>query len=542
VSRCAWSTSFQSLPFVTTWYDVYRGRYEPVLALERAGESLTALLPLALEREGRAVVCAGSHHAEYPAWMLAGSDADAFLNAVLDQVRALGAQGSLRFDYLPPGVPVPGFARGGGAARGVVRTVKRPLMDVRSPEIAESLRKKSNKSRLSRLKRIGPVRLQQFQTAADLDRVFGAIITQCDLRQGSMHHGTPFRDDPLKRELFLRFMDQPGLMHATALMAGDTVLASNIGFVNGTAVTLGLITHSPLHAGDSPGKLLVLLLGQLLAEQGFATFDLTPPGGDYKDRYATGFDEVQAAELFLDRADALPYQVRQLARNTAKRMVAPLGITRETIGPRLERVRSRLSRGRLWELPSSAVRIGVRRGWSTSEYLIYRASPIPARTSALTVSFAKNQLEDLLLYQPSTTSDPPQWEFWSTALSRLEEGQVVYTLAEAGRLVHHSWLIPATNEIGTDYGHRITIAEKSAVLWDDVTHPVARGRGIHQESILARMEDARVAGASGAYAGVRADNGPSRHNYEKLGFVACCVARAEFRLGKVSLSVDGSCA
>ena len=64
-------------------------------------------------------------------------------------------------------------------------------------------------------------------------------------------------------------------------MVGDTPVAAHMGAIDVDHVSLGVIAHSPFAAANSPGKLILRLLGCKLEDQGYEVFDLTP-GGQYK--------------------------------------------------------------------------------------------------------------------------------------------------------------------------------------------------------------------------------------------------------------------
>jgi len=60
----------------------------------------------------------------------------------------------------------------------------------------------------------------------------------------------------------------------------------------------------------------------------------------------------------------------------------------------------------------------------------------------------------------------------------------------------------------------------SAVLAAFYSHPRARGRGLYRMALAQMLHDATsIAGATRIYVWVTADNSPSRHVIEKLGFV-----------------------
>ena len=536
-SACPWATVFQGPAFALTWYRVYAPRYEPVVVHSGEWErgDLAGLLLLARERESGEMVHVGAGHAEYHGWLARPGAAATFPVEAFVALRPI-VRGApfLRFLFLAPGTPLDWVAAAERAGfPTAVRWHKRGLMRVGDgSEVQASLRKSGNKSRLARLRRIGPVSLDQLDTAAALEGVIDVIAEQCDVRQGGVHASLPFRSDPLKRELYLAMMAEPGLLHATVLRAGDRVVASHLSTRDPRGVPLGLITHAPEYAAHSPGKLLLLLLGRLLGEQGYEVFDLTP-GGSYKDRFATHTDDVCVAEVYFDRTAYAAYRMRHAASAMVRRVEERTG---KEVRPTLERG-ARLLRQLRRRRPDALVRsLGVRAGrWAHSdrEFRIYRYALNGGGAPATLGRLSVNRLADLLDYSPAGPSDATLTEFLATAVERLEEGQIVFTYAEGGVLLHYSWLIPRARRVGSEFGHDIPTPEGPSVLWDDYTHPAARGRGLHQEALRARLSYAAAHELSPvAMIGVRADNAPSRHNIEKVGFQYAGSAWLSVRRGR----------
>jgi GNAT superfamily N-acetyltransferase len=362
------------------------------------------------------------------------------------------------------------------------------------------------------------VTFRQLQTRAELEEVIDRITEYCDVRQGALNATTPFLSDPLKRPFYLAMMAEPGMLHATVLEVGGQVVAAHIGFIDGDEVALGIITHSPVHAEHSPGKVLLLFLGRLLGEQGFSRFDLTP-GGSYKDRFATDFDDVHAIDFLLNTRAANIDLIRRHGVSLAKTLLERVGIDPKEFGDGTSAFMRRARAVDLRTAPLVTARLLARRAWSTREYRLYRMSRADIAPPGATSPFRVNALADLLCYRPVSSSDLPLGVFLRDVLARLEEGQRVYTIVENGRLLHYCWVIPSTDRCGSDFGHEFALPPGSTVLWDDYTHPLARGRGLHQLSLRQRLADAADRTRPGDIViGVRAENGPSRHNIEKVGF------------------------
>lgn len=516
---CPWTTVYQMPGFAHTWYRIYADRYEPLVITLQDDDNLLGMLLLARDVEGGDVVHVGAHHAEYQGWLATQEHSAALVAGAAKVLREMGVQ-ELRLHMASPKLPLDSLrALEPLGMQATVHTHDRGLMRVGAGnDIENSLKKKGNKSRISRLSKNAPLELVQLNSREELDEVFDAIIEQCDLRQGAVNNSLPFRGDPRKRDFYLAMMDEPGLLHATVLRAGDKVLAAHLGPIDRDYVSLGLIAHSPLVAAHSPGKLLLLFLGRLLGRQGFSVFDLTP-GGSYKDRFADRHEPVPSVTLHLSPASYLRTRGRQMLVRGMRSVGDALGVDAREQGEKMVAIARRVAH----LTPKKAVRTvaNVTRRWtsSTREFRVYTMSHADALALGTPPGdFAINRVSDLLQYQQSA-SEPNVQGFLKLALQRLEAGELSFTCAKNGLLLHNSWLIPRTSEGGSEYGHHFHFAEPASVLWADFTHPSARGQGLHQASIRARAwYAARQRMASVIAIGVRSDNAASRHNIEKVGF------------------------
>jgi RimJ/RimL family protein N-acetyltransferase len=299
-------------------------------------------------------------------------------------------------------------------------------------------------------------------------------------------------------------------------------------------VSLGLITHAPQYAQHSPGKLMILLLGQLLGEQGEKFLDLTP-GGTYKDLFATSFDNVAVLQVFLRPADHAKYVARRAFVAMARSVAGWFNADALEIGAGVKRLARTLAKKNWRRAPITAARTFRLWALSEREYRLYQWDAHKPVAGPACPRIHPNRVSDLLLYRPESRSSPSLTEFLSEALHRLRRGEILFSAVEEGRLAHTSWLIPSAREVGTDYGHILDLAAPCAVLYIDYTHPEWRGRGLHQESLAVRLQYvAEHYPQSTAIIGVRADNGPSRHNVEKVGFEYCGSAWIRLRLGTVT--------
>ncbi|HKP13783.1 MAG TPA: GNAT family N-acetyltransferase, partial [Blastocatellia bacterium] len=446
-----------------------------------------------------------------------------FIEAALDALRGRYPNQSLRLLFLPADAPLEWMAEGSAWGEACsLRPISHPLMAIGDgAKFRESLRKKSNKSRLNRLKQMGEVRLQRLTTAEELDAVLDEIYTLTNFRLAAFHRvEVPAQPDTRQRALYLRLMEAPRVVHATLLRAGRQIVAAHVGVYNREQVLLGILAYSPLAGKHSPGKLHVLLLAEELAKEGIETFDLTP-GGEYKDNFATHFETAYVLNIFFNRKSRLRYKATRLAVDAGKKLIGRAGVSPERLKEIIHRGRHKLARTKLSRLPLKAASTLKKRLWHTGEMRIYAMDAGAVAHLPNPRAMRRDCLEDLLAYEPAEGWQPPKDEFLRHAAEGLENGAHIYTYVEGGRLLHYGWLIERqTESVISEVGQTNYLPPDAAVLADYYSHPMARGRGLYQKSLSQMLHDAAaIRGTRRIYIGVMADNGPSRHVIEKLGFV-----------------------
>jgi CelD/BcsL family acetyltransferase involved in cellulose biosynthesis/GNAT superfamily N-acetyltransferase len=537
-AACPWATVFQSRAFATVWYEVYAPVYEPLLLYRSndAGE-IDGLLALAIERSSGRLLTCGFPQAEYAVWIaLPGTDRT-FLAAALRTLWQRFPGKSLSFTFLPPNSPVDYLGPSASDAElrnAVLVGQPRPVLLLSAETAQASLKKKSNKSRLNRLARAGAVSYKQLTSRADFEQHLPEIAAYCDLRQGAVNGDCPFRDDPYKAAFFGRLFDFPELIHGSALLVGEALAAYHIGLRSRDEVCLGLLSHSPFLADHSPGKLLLLFLTQDLARQGVARFDLTP-GGEYKERFQNSHDTAYTLSVFAAKADAFRMRSRLYVRGRIKSAMARAGVNPQQLEIQLDGVVSRLARPAT--LPGKVLRLIRKRMASREEMRFYALDP--SRDQALDrgpqIEFFVNRIQDLVLYEQAGPGERSRKEFLSDCLSRLAAGELVFTFVENGRLLHSAWLAPRGGNAASGVGNDVNIPPNSYVLWDDYTHPAARGRGLHKASIRERTKYAADIGAALILINVYADNAPSRKNIEGSGFRYFGTMARQWRFGRAAI-------
>lgn len=520
--QCAWGTSLQSSDFVTVWYDAYRTLFAPlVVAGYDADNTLVGLLTLAVSKTDDTLVVAGSNQAEYHVWLATPESNDEFIVGALAALRERFPNGKLRFLFLPPNAPLQWLERDATwSAQSDLRMHSRGLMRTGDADaFRQSLKKKSNKSRLKRLERHGAISFEHLTSAEQLAEVFDEIITYGTFRLSAVHNA-PVARDPFKKDFYLAMMRRPRLVHATVLRVGERLAAAHVGHYNKDSVLLGIITHAPFFAEHSPGKLLLLMLGIELAEEGVPVFDLTP-GGEYKDRFATDADTAYAVDIFFNRAQFRRYKAKRKLIGVAKRSLQSIGVSRDQAAEKLHVTTDKLRRVKPATIPAKVFRRVKHRIYDAREFRVYTFGIERVGELSDLRLMQRDNIEDLLAYKPVEAWQPPVSTFMREALERLSTGCHVYTRAENDTLLHYGWLIERQaksylSEVGQDF---YPLAD-SALLFDYYSHPQARGKGLYRASLCQMLRDAaQIPGTKRIYISVLADNYASRHVIEKVGFI-----------------------
>jgi hypothetical protein len=501
---CPWRTVFQSRRFVATWYEQYRSSYEPILIFSMDPVS-PGLLPLAGRPEE--IVVAGAHQAEYQAWLAREGDAG-FLPEALSLLGSERGFKSLGFKYLPAGFPTQVLPEG----RSEVESIPRPLMRVNpSDHLTQSLKKKSNKSRLNGLRQRGELVLDHVTDGRLFEELLDELILMYDFRQGAVNDSVPFEEDKHKKAFHIALAKLPGLMHCSVLRSGNEIVAGLLGLCTGDTVHSGVFAHSPLYGKYSPGKLHLLLLGLQMQKDGFTYLDLTPGGSEWKDRFATDHDEVYRARVYLAGGAALRNSLYRGLVGFAKKAAQRLNLTPKRIRQSL----ARLNRLR----PESLLRQS--RSWLSSrrELRIYRLPVRSTKAVPGSPGIARDNIRHLLLFRP-LASRQTRSGFLSTALQRLEGGlEHFYSREQDGKLVEYCWLVERTEKMEFSEIHQeVCFPPNALVLFDYYADPGYRAAGDTHQTLLETIVDAQgIAGTERLYFCAAAESRSAGEAIEKMG-------------------------
>jgi CelD/BcsL family acetyltransferase involved in cellulose biosynthesis len=533
IDGCPWATAFQSPAFVIDWYRAYRERYRPVLVISRDAQGrITGLLTLAVSATDGKLKVAGSHQAEYQAWICLAEQTKTFPRQALDLLRAAFPSAMLQFRYLPAQVPLGWLADRDQSRMAVLTPVRCPFMKFGDgSEIEESLRKSGNKSRLRQLKKFGAVEFSRVTDPAQFEPLLDEISRYHDCRQLASHGSAPFSTDPSKKAFHLALMNTPGLLHITVLRVGDQIASAHLNIIRNKEVQLFLIAHNPMLARFSPGKLHILFLARMLKQEGFQQLDLTPGGEEYKERFANAADTVHTLKVY-------PSFLRQ--------SLGAAGMACEAKGRELL-AKMNVKPAQLVSLASKARCLGpagaaqslfnVARSWtySSREMQVYGFAAASARNLVVPDLIRRDCLEDLLAYQPDHSCMCRQ-EFMSAAVERLESGQHVYTYAQNGRLMVFGWL---AEEAVEDTLAEIRLPSKSAAILEFQTFSRTPEHDLGVMSLRTMLRDAaRNPELESIFITLSAKSLPALDAVKTIGFSYQASVFEQTRFGKIQRRVQ----
>jgi CelD/BcsL family acetyltransferase involved in cellulose biosynthesis len=477
--NCPWSTVFQSSNFVILWYRTYAQEYMPIIVIARQNGHLIGLLTLALplhsspksnsDNKRPLIMGAGMYEAEYQTWLAIPDTNDTFIMEAFRMIRNRFPNRDILLRFLPPSVPLDWTRTNALWKRYVeLQAVSRPIMKLQDPDVSKMFRKTEFRNKLNRLKRLGNLKFERITDFEIFISILNELTVQYDFRQGAMFNMNQFRDNPLKSKFLLAMFEQD-LLHVTVLKIEDEIVGSIVAIKGGEWVHLaGINIHSPFYASASPGFVHFLLLGQQLAAEGTAMFDLTPGGDSYKERMANEHDTVH--ELVV--SSSLPYRIKRLARKKLHELLIKAGKRPMSVELSL-RKKLYLLKGRVIALKEAdsltTLRTLLRPRNKVDKTRIFRIQ-IGATPISDQILVNRNNLQDLLNFEKNGGS-LTRWEFLEYAMVRFENGEHSYTWSENGLLLGCAWCCTA----GTCKSDA-SIPADALVLHDITYHPRAKSR------------------------------------------------------------------
>lgn len=448
---CPWATVFQSRPFITACYQVYREHHLPIIVKAVEGGQLKGLLPMVLLNtkasdshgtgKGGRITGPGHYEAEFQTWLAAPSDGNAFIKKALAELMKQFPAHPITFRFLPAGTPLDWIKEDKTWRKcSIVQSFDLPVINFNGTDPEKIFKRKHFKNKLNRLKRIGEVHFETIRDLNSFEISLDKMALMYDFRQSAMFNKYPFNDDPEKKAFLLELF-RLNLLHITVLKVNEETVAAVVAVKgkNDGIHLAGINCHSPFRARSySPGFLHFILLAKQLSEEQVQYFDLSPGYDAYKDELANEHHEVK--ELVI--TNRLKYHTKRKIKNWIHARLVAARIRPMTVELNLKRylyhVRHFSTRSLMKRLVKSLDKKRTKKMYFIQTNALESGVQIPLH---------KNNLYDLMEIEPGKGTGTTRWEFLSDAMYRLENGQSAFTFMENGRLLCCAWFsFPDCNE------------------------------------------------------------------------------------------------
>lgn len=439
--HCPWATSFQSLGYAAIWYQEYGDEYTPILVTSWKSQNnrLEHLFALALNRITNEIVVCGDEQTEYKAWLSVSEDCSEFISRCLSDIKRISDGKCFVLDYVPSRLLSTVENLKQHNIHCSIEYEKNAIVNLNSePAPWASLKKKSNKTRISRLRKQGEIRLESYgfnnsNTECKISsyELLSEMKDSYDIRQGAINGVLPFKEDVRKIVFFSRLLEELENFKSVSIYVGDKHLASLLGSIDkDKRMTNCIICHDPLHAKHSPGKLLVYIASEFLQKEGIKYIDLTP-GDDWKQRFSNYEEDVGVVRFYLNQIAFWTEKSLDYTRNLSKVI-----LSRSGVNPRGLRSKIRVSKQKVMNKLSYTSHFLSQSEKTVSLY----ALPV-ARALAFDVKpvFHCNELTDLLHFEPNQEYQNNQ-QFLKATMDKIQAGDICYTFVDNGHLRYLYWL------------------------------------------------------------------------------------------------------
>lgn len=440
-SQCSWATAFQSRPFVSNWYVYSMNDFLPILVYSLRDNQLEGLLAvttphtksedLELRNNRARIVGAGGYDAEYQVWISSSQEkGNDFIDKAIRKLAEAFPAHDIMFRFIPPKSPLEWLkSTKFWKTKHVLQPYARPFMEMKDPQIQKIFKKRGYKLKVNRLKRLGNLEFRKITDLEEFTDLVGELVTQYDFRQGAMFNKVSYKGKPDKTKLLIELF-KASLLHVTVLYLSGEIIASIIAVKDSKWAHLGGInTHSPFYAPYSPGFIHFIMLGEQLIKDDIALFDLTPGGDAYKERLATGYDEVYELLITHSQSYFVKRRLRKLVHdklvNSGKRpMLVELQLKRKILD----------TKRKAFSYKTKLANLVTRTRTSK------QSVPLGSKQLKTPINIQKNSLSQLLEFEQSSTLS--RWEFLETAMKNFEEGKHSFTSSIDEILMACAWVQP----------------------------------------------------------------------------------------------------
>lgn len=435
IKDCPWSGVFQSPNLIISWYETYQEACYPLIIAGFIDKRLIGLLPTALMGKSEndildrtkplKFVGAGNYLSLEQTLITREELISEFWDKGLNSFFLKFPNSRLNLRYLPNQFPISAIENNNYFINySVSRTFSNPILNF-NKSYADIFKKRHLKAKYNRLQRAGILNFEKVLDFASFKKGLEEIILFLEIRHGAAFNKRSFLNDINQKYLFFNWF-KLGLLHVTFLKLNEEIISAVALIIDGKRLHLaGLTSYSPVHAKFSPGIVHLFLLGQLIRDEGFGEFKLSPGYDSYKNRFSNDVEIVQEILISKNKNDIFLRRLRVFFDHQLLNLnYRPMGFN---VG--LDKIKS-IFKSRLGYLKLSA------------QILLRGLSLKKAKDSNIdinAINFQHNRLNDLLKFEENRFPIS-RWEFLNDALERLESGEEFLTLLHHDKLIGFIWI------------------------------------------------------------------------------------------------------
>lgn len=482
-------TVFQEPLFVQNWYKQYADIFEPVMLVGYDENSkIVGLIPLAFSSKNNTFHHAGGSQAEYHGWLCEPMIHDHFLIKSLCILKDHFKLRTWQWGWTPPRSDVKWLFSNELKKAGVyVKTYMQeaPVLNLLDSDLLDKLKKsRSLKTKLNRFKRRENFHIERITSKEKAKEIFDILAMQCDFRQMAANESSPFTNDPIKKPFHIEKLNSPSNVHFTVLWANHHPVAYNFGECDSETVYLGVMSYDPLDGKNSPGIIFLMQLAELLKEEGYHYFDLTPGGDQYKQKFCNMTQKVYLPTFYFNKKDKIISDTKEGVKRISKNTLRVLGLD-ITAKPNKLIDFIKQWKNTLKTSPSNLIKRLFSTIYQTDTVLLYKITTDQITESSFSSAddIAINKYADLLLYT-NTTKGLEKKRFFSNALKRFERENVLYSHVDQNLLSHYCWVIQKSGkQLLTEVEMEFITPENSVYIDDYFTQTDFEGNELLSKSL-----------------------------------------------------------
>ncbi|MBI9063365.1 MAG: GNAT family N-acetyltransferase [Marinilabiliaceae bacterium] len=314
-------------------------------------------------------------------------------------------------------------------------------------------------------------------------------------------------------------MNFPENNHFTILWSDNIPIAFHFGACDSTTVYLGLMSYNPLEERNSPGNVLMIKLIELLREEGYRYFDLTPGEDKFKHYYSNFHQKIFMPTICFCKKEKIISDLKYFIRKIVRNCLVFAGVDPGNFKNKLE------NDVVLFKKNPKAVLLGTLSKlilfvYARENYIYYRLliDDVSQTNFQSDKSININNYSDLLLYNESNAWLKKR-DLLSRALKRFSSEEILYTIVENKMLVHYGWMTKGGKQ------HRLPELDmvfdspaNSIILHDFFIDPNFREQGLYTKTIEKMLIECRKFGYEEIFIMASEKKIPSRSVIEKIGF------------------------